>query len=135
MRPWPSTGSAVTWPVPMPSSRSARSTVTCFFAPATIRTGGPPCRPRSARSQSWRASTALRAAASAVTCAIWQPVTSAKDAPAGSPSSSLSQRPAVSSITVIAGVGRVRPAFWSQAVTSQSAASAAGSVPPMTKPK
>ena len=28
-----------------------------------------------------------------------------------------------------------RPAFWSQALTSQSAASAAGWVPPMTKPK
>ena len=27
------------------------------------------------------------------------------------------------------------PAFWSQALTSQSAASAAGSVPPITQPK
>ena len=34
-----------------------------------------------------------------------------------------------------AGVTARIPAFWSQALTSQSAASAAGWVPPMTKPK
>ena len=34
-----------------------------------------------------------------------------------------------------AGVGEARPAFWSQAAAIQSAARAAGSVPPMTKPK
>ena len=34
-----------------------------------------------------------------------------------------------------AGVTARSPAFWSQALTSQSAASAAGCVPPITKPK
>ena len=43
--------------------------------------------------------------------------------------------PAASSIAAVAGVAKRSPAFWSQALTSQSAASAAGSVPPMTQPK
>ena len=54
---------------------------------------------------------------------------------AGSPSSSSSQLPAASSMAAVAGVAKRSPAFWSQALTSQSAASAAGSVPPMTQPK
>ena len=33
------------------------------------------------------------------------------------------------------GVGSARPVFWSQAETSQSAASEAGSAPPITNPK
>ena len=81
------------------------------------------------------ASTWCRAATSAVACAIWQPVTSANDAPAGMPSSSLSQRPATSSATEADGASSARPAFWSQAEVSQSAASAAGTAPPTTKPK
>ena len=40
-----------------------------------------------------------------------------------------------SSIAEWAGVSTRRPAFWSHALTSQSTASAAGWVPPMTKPK
>ena len=43
--------------------------------------------------------------------------------------------PAVSSSATTPGVGERIPAFWSHALTSQSAASAAGSVPPMTHPK
>ena len=54
---------------------------------------------------------------------------------AGSPSSSTSQRPATSSKAAAAGVGSARPAFWSHAVVSQSAAIAAGWAPPITKPK
>jgi hypothetical protein len=62
-------------------------------------------------------------------------VTSANDALAGMPSSSFSQRPATSSTTAAEGASSARPAFWSQADVSQSAASAAGSAPPTTKPK
>ncbi len=42
---------------------------------------------------------------------------------------------ATSSTAVCAGVTVRRPEFWSHALTSQSAASAAGCEPPMTKPK
>ena len=63
------------------------------------------------------------------------PVTKPTSAPAGSPSSSSSQAPAASSIAAVAGVANRSAVFWSQALTSQSAARAAGSVPPMTQPK
>ena len=66
--------------------------------------------------------------------AIVPPVTKPTAQPAGSPSRSSSQALATSSVAVAAGVSRARPAFWSQALTSQSAASAAGWVPPMTIP-
>ncbi|OLT15621.1 hypothetical protein BJF80_09525 [Serinicoccus sp. CUA-874] len=41
----------------------------------------------------------------------------------------------MSSTALWAGVTGRSPAFWSQALTSQSAASAAGCVPPTTNPK
>ena len=68
-------------------------------------------------------------------CAIWQPVTIPAETPAGSPSSSRSHSTTTSSTTPALGVGPIRPAFWSHAEVSQSAAIAAGSAPPMTKPK
>ena len=67
--------------------------------------------------------------------AICTPVTNPTDAPAGRPSSSASQPPPTSSTTAAAGPSTCSPAFWSQAAVSQSAASAAGVAPPMTKPK
>ena len=45
-----------------------------------------------------------------------------------------SQLAATSSTAAVAGVGWREPVFWSHAATSQSAASAAGYAPPMTKP-
>ena len=54
---------------------------------------------------------------------------------AGRPSTSSSQRPATASTAATAGVGSARPAFWSHAEVIQSAASAAGSAPPITNPK
>jgi hypothetical protein len=88
-------------------------------------------------STSWpaRPSTSCLAAARAVKLAICPPVTKPTDTWAGSPSSSASQRPATSSTTPAAGPATCSPAFWSQAAVSQSAASAAGSAPPITKPK
>jgi hypothetical protein len=59
---------------------------------------------------------------------------SANEACDGIPSSSLSQRPATSSTTAAAGVTSASAVFWSQAEVSQSAASEAGTAPPITKP-
>jgi hypothetical protein len=70
-----------------------------------------------------------------VKLAICTPVTKPTDAPAGSPSSSVSQPPTTCSVTAAAGPRTCRPAFWSQAAVSQSAASAAGFAPPTTNPK
>jgi hypothetical protein len=67
--------------------------------------------------------------------AIVPPVTKPTALSGGSPSRSRSQELATSSTALCAGVRSRRPLFWSQALTSQSAASAAGWVPPMTKPK
>ena len=63
------------------------------------------------------------------------PVTKPTSAVAGSPSRSSTQVPAISSTPVVPGVAKRIPVFWSQAATSQSAARAAGRVPPMTHPK
>ena len=77
----------------------------------------------------------MRAAASAVTFAICAPVTSPTPAPAGSPSSSFAHAATVASAAAAAGDMTCRPAFWSHADVSQSAPTAAGSAPPVTKPK
>ena len=53
----------------------------------------------------------------------------------GSPSSSNSHPHATSSTTAAAGDETALKAFWSHADASQSAASAAGSAPPVTNPK
>ena len=133
--PRSSVGTGSTAPVPRPRMRSARSTVTWRSSPVSTRIRGAPVSP--SRSTSWPVSarTRWRAAARPVTCAIWQPVTSANEALSGSPSSSASQRPAISSKAAVAGVGSARPVFWSQAVASQSAAIPAGWAPPITNAK
>jgi len=55
--------------------------------------------------------------------------------PVGSPNSSTSHPAATSSATAAAGEVAYRPAFWSHALVSQSAATDAGTLPPITKPK
>jgi hypothetical protein len=67
--------------------------------------------------------------------AIVAPVVNETAASLGRPSRSRNHVPAVSSRATTPGVGDRMPAFWSHALTSQSAASAAGRVPPMTHPK
>ena len=62
------------------------------------------------------------------------PVVNPTLAVAGSPSSSRSHWPASSSTALVPGIGSRMAAFWSQAVTSQSAATATGCVPPITQP-
>ena len=135
MRPRSSAATTVICAVPIPSSRRARPSVTCRLAPATTVIGGEPASPSASRSQPARSSTACRAAARAVTCAIWQPVVKPNEASAGSPNSSLSQLPATCSATSADGPSTPMPAHWSQVEVSQSAASAAGTEPPITKPK
>ena len=63
------------------------------------------------------------------------PVANPALAPGGSPRTSSTQRPAISSITAAAGLETYENAFWSQALVNQSAPSAAGSEPPTTNPK
>jgi hypothetical protein len=96
---------------------------------------GAPVKPSRSTFHPTSASTWLQAAARAVACAICVPVTKAKETALGRPSRSAIQAPATSSTTAAAGPATYRPAFWSQADVSQSAASAAGTAPPMTKPK
>ena len=67
--------------------------------------------------------------------AIVPPVTNPTSDVDGSPSRSSSQLAATSSVAAEPGVTNRMPVFWSQALTSQSAPSAAGSVPPITQPK
>ena len=71
--------------------------------------GGEPASPSDSTSQPTRSSTAWRAAARHVTCAIWQPVTKANDAVAGIPRRSLSHSPATSSTTAADGPQTTRP--------------------------
>ena len=87
-------------------SASARSIVTCRFvahehADRAALHGGLRARDPSPAS----ASTWWRAAASAVMCAIWQPVTNPAETPSGRPSSSRSQPSATSSTTAALGAG------------------------------
>ena len=67
--------------------------------------------------------------------AIVAPVVNPTLAVSGSPNRSISHAPAVSSATAAAGPMTYSPAFWSQALVSQSAARAAGTLPPITNPK
>jgi hypothetical protein len=62
------------------------------------------------------------------------PVVKPTAVPRGRPSSSVTQLAAASSTAAWAGVTWRIALFWSHALVSQSAPSAAGSVPPMTKP-
>ena len=63
------------------------------------------------------------------------PVVKPTDVSASSPNNSTSQRPATSSTTDPTGAHAYKPELLSQPLTSQSAARAAGALPPMTKPK
>ena len=117
-----------------PRKRSARSADVCRSCPASTRSGGEPASPRES-SQPAFISNVSRPAASPVKFAIVAPVTKPTPLSAGSPSSSRNQAAATSSTATTAGVTFRSTVFWSQALTSQSDASAAGCEPPMTKPK
>ena len=84
-------------------------------APAMTRIGGAPVKPCSSTSQSTRASTACRAAASALKLAIVAPVTKAPALPAGKRRTSSNQSSAISSSAAATGDAATRPPFWSHA--------------------
>ena len=134
IRPCSSAGTRIAVSRPRPSSRSALKTVACASAPTITRSGGAPASPCASTSQPARPSTALRAAASAVALAICAPVHRPAAVPSGRPSSSRHHSVAVRSAAAAAGDITCSAVFWSHADVSQSAASAAGSVPPVTKP-
>src|SRR4051812_45786504 len=133
--PWPSTSTFSRQSVPKPSIRSAASMLTCTSSPATIRTRGAPHRPRASTSQPALLSTSFRAASRQVKFAVCPPVTKPQLTPAGRPSNSTSQAIATSSTAAAAGEAIWNDAFWFQAETSQSAATACGNPDPVTNPK
>ncbi len=118
---------------PRPTIRTARSSEAWCSGLVNTRIAGAPARPSRSTSQPRAASRLCRAASRQVTCAIWQPVTKAKLAPEGRPSTSFSQTPAASSTMAAAGLTAKAPAFWSQTLVSQSAARADGTAPPTTQ--
>ena len=136
MRPWSSAATGGSgWP-PMPSSRSARSTVTWRRSPTITVIGGDPARPLArqvpARALQHRVARGRQRGHVRHLAAGGQGERGA----GGSPSSSFSQRPATSSTTEAdrrhhPEAARIGP----RSQASQSAASAAGSAPPVTKPK
>ncbi len=119
----------------MPSIWSAANIVTWDSSETTTGRSGAPNRPCRSTSQPCAASSAWRPAARPVKVAIVAPVVYPTLTPAGSPNRSAIQAPATSSTTAAAGPITYSPAFWSQALVSQSAARAAGTPPPITKPK
>ena len=119
----------------MPSIWSAAKIVTWDSSLTMTGNSGAPNRPWRSTSQPLRASSACRPAAIPVNEAIVAPVVKPTLTPAGSPNSSASHPPATSSATAAAGPMTYSPAFWSQALVSQSAATAAGTPPPITNPK
>ena len=135
MRPSPSTGTRTTRSRPSPSSVSALSRLTWTWSPTTTMIGGAPNNPCASTSHPARASTAWRAAASAVKFAIVAPVTNAPAVPCRQrqhvdqpAEGNFFQRRRDGELTI-------RPAFWSHAPASQFAATVTGSAPPTTKPK
>ena len=122
-------------PLPKPSNRTARSIEPCCLPLTRIRIRGAPNRPCSSTSHPRRLSSAFRAAAMQVACAIWLPVTRAKLACGGICSNCFSQSPTTSSTMAAAGDPQYRAAFWFQVEVSQSAATAEGRAPPTTQAK
>ena len=120
---------------PGPGSAGPGRRVSWRCAPTSTRTRGDPDRPLPATSQPTRRSTASRAAARQVKIDIVAPVTKPTPLVSGRPRRSSSQALATSSTAACAGLTARSTAFWSQALTSQSAARAAGCVPPITIPK
>ena len=107
------------------SCRSA-PTSTCTRGAPVSPSGAHPSRPRSApRARRGRAAEVGH-----------RPAGDEPDVGAGRQPEQVEQPGAgTSSIAAAAGVANRSPVFWSQALTSQSAASAAGSVAPITQPK
>ncbi len=118
---------------PIPSIASALSALGWMNPLESTGTGGRPSIPSAPTSRPWRSPHHWRAAASPVKFAAVAPVVRAPPHSAGSSKSSLSQPSATVSRRVPSGEPTQLNAFWSSAVASQSAPSAAGVTPPVTK--
>ncbi len=134
-RPQSSVGTNVTASRPMPAIRRALCTELWASAPVTTRSGGAPARPRWSTSQPRRASRASRPARMPVRLATVAPPQNVATAPGGIPSRSQAQAAANPSRWAATGDMTGSAAFWSHAPARIAAAWAAGSVPPVTKPK
>ena len=135
IRPCASTGTVTTRERPSPSRPSDLTSVGCASSPTTTVIGGAPNSPCASTSHPARASSAWRAAASAVKLATVAPVTNPPPHSGGSPSTSSSQRRLMRSSSAVAGVTACSPVFWSQAPARQFAATVTGSAAPITNPK
>src|SRR5665648_607842 len=133
--PCSSTSTTRTWADPMPRNARERQIVACASAPTITATGGQEASPSRSGSYPALRSTVHRATARQVVLAIWLPVTRPTPLPVGSASRSTSQLATTSSHTAAAGEDTPDAEFWSQADAIQSAPTAAGSEPPVTKPK
>ena len=98
-----------------------------------IGIGGRPASPSRSGSTPWRSAHHDRAVASAVKLAIVAPVVKTPPHLDGRPKRSSSHRMDVASSCPPSGDDAHENAFWSTADASQSAASAAGVAPPVTK--
>jgi hypothetical protein len=135
MRPYSSVGATTSRFMPKPSTRSAFFTVMCTVAETTTRISGAPLRPSPSKSQPLRASSARRAAATQASVHALALVPKPTALSRGRSRISSTQRAATCSIAAAAGEFTADDAHWSHASTMRSAAAAAGSVAPITKPK
>ena len=119
---------------PKPRYCNAVSTVACASSPIITTISGAPYSPAASTSQPARCSSRWRAAAMPTAFPSPAPVGSPTLASAGRPSRSSIHSPAISSAAAAAGESACSAPFWFQAVVSRSAAEAAGSAPPITKP-
>ena len=111
MRPCPSTGTRTSRLRPKPTRPSALISVGCASSPITTVIGGAPNSPSASTSQPCAASTAWRAAASALKLAIVAPVTNAPAQSSGRPKSPRIQPSATASSAAAAGVTESKAAF------------------------
>jgi hypothetical protein len=113
----------------------ALKTVAWASSPAITVISGAPYSPSFSTSQPAAPRSARRAAARQVKLAMVAPVTKAPPQASSRSRSSRNHRRDTISRAEPTGDPAHSPVFWSQAPASQLAASVAGSVPPMTKPK
>ena len=133
MRPAASRENVRTDERPTPTMASALSALAWMKPLESTGTAGSPAMPSLPMSRPCCSPHHCRAAARPMKLAAVAPVVSAPPHSAGSAKSSFSQSSATVSRRVPSGEPTQLKAFWSSAVASQSAPSAAGVTPPVTK--
>ncbi len=129
----PSTSTTWTESRPIPSIDSAFRALACTYSLENTGTAGSPPKPCSSTSTPCRSAHQRRPAARPTKFAIVAPVVSVPLQSAGSSNRSRSHRIATSSSSAPYGELTAENEFWSSSDVSQSAPSAAGVVPPVTK--